>query len=69
MISLRPSLITEHHSVWSLNDLAPNPAPRTAQVGLGMANDRLAPASLFLFLVLRWHREGAKFERRQTGRR
>ena len=38
MISLRPSLITEHHSVSGLNDLAPSLALRSAQVGLGMAN-------------------------------
>ena len=37
-ISLRPSLITEHHLVSTLNDLAPNLAPRSAQLGLGMAN-------------------------------
>ncbi len=38
LISLRPSLITEHHLVSTLNDLAPNLAPRSAQLGLGMAN-------------------------------
>ena len=30
LISLRPSLITEHHFVSTLNDLAPNLAPRSA---------------------------------------
>ena len=38
LISLRPSLITEHHFVSTLNDLAPNLAPRSAELGLGMAN-------------------------------
>ena len=38
LISLRPSLITDHHLVSTLNDLAPNRAPRSAQLGLGMAN-------------------------------
>jgi hypothetical protein len=38
LISLRPSLITEHHFVSILNDLAPNLAPHSAQFGLGMAN-------------------------------
>jgi len=38
LISLRPSLITEHPFVSTLNDLAPNLAPRSAQLGLGMAN-------------------------------
>jgi hypothetical protein len=38
LISIRPSLITEHHLVPSLNDLAPKLAPRSAQLGLGMAN-------------------------------
>ncbi len=37
-ISLRPSLITAHHWVSTLNDLAPNRAQRSAQLGLGMAN-------------------------------
>jgi hypothetical protein len=39
-ISLRPSLITEHHFVSTLNDLAPNLTPRSAQLGLGMANEQ-----------------------------
>ena len=38
LISLRPSLITEHPFVSTHNDLAPNLAPRSAQLGLGMAN-------------------------------
>ncbi len=38
LISLRPSLITEHHFVSTLNDLARNLAPRSAERGLGMAN-------------------------------
>lgn len=38
LISLKPSLITEHHLVSTLNDLALNVAPRSAQLGLGMAN-------------------------------
>ena len=38
LIALRPSLITEHHFVSTLNDLAPRLAPRSAQFGLGMAN-------------------------------
>jgi hypothetical protein len=37
LISLRPSLVMEHHFVSTLNDLAPNLAPRSAQLGLGMA--------------------------------
>jgi hypothetical protein len=38
LISLRPSSITELHFVSTLNDLTPNLAPRSAQLGLGMAN-------------------------------
>ena len=38
LISLRPSLITEHHFVSTLNDLAPNLAARSAQLALGMAD-------------------------------
>jgi hypothetical protein len=37
LISLRPPLIKEHHVVSTLNDLASNHAPRSAQLGLGMA--------------------------------
>jgi transposase-like protein len=38
LISLRPSLITEHHFESTLNDLGPNHAPRSARLNLGMAN-------------------------------
>ncbi len=38
LISLRPSLITEYQLVSTLNDVAPNCAPRFARLGLGMAN-------------------------------
>ena len=38
MISLRPSLITEHHSVSSLNDFAQDVTPRSLELGLGIAN-------------------------------
>ncbi len=38
LTSLRPSLITEHHLVSTLSELAQNRAPRSAQLGLGIAN-------------------------------
>ena len=37
-LSLSPSLNTDHHFVSTLNDLAPNLAPLSTQLGLGMAN-------------------------------
>jgi hypothetical protein len=37
-ISLRPPLITEHHFVSSLNDLARHVTRRSSEVGLGIAN-------------------------------
>ena len=52
LISLRPSLITEHHFVSTLNDLAPNLAPRSAQLGLGMANGQ--PRELGCECWFRW---------------
>jgi hypothetical protein len=38
LISLRPSLITEHQFASTLNDLAPDLAPRSAGPGLDIAN-------------------------------
>ena len=38
LISLRPSLITEHHFVSTLNDLARDVARRSTELGLEIAN-------------------------------